>query len=316
MTILDKPSNATKESTPLRSWIRAAIGLGTLSAVTFWVLREGSLLQQMNAWALLWSTLIVLLINFVSAALLRVTARMYQRDLSYRLALYIGALGSLGNATGGLPIGTTLKYAILRQRVGLTIGQITFGLVSVTVAISLSLSAVAAISVIGLEFTPGMKIVPAALFACGTGATLIFLWWSRTHNALPSLLKPLFAEAHMAKLALFSLLLAMLFVINYMVVGLFVLPERSVPAVAFISASAMLLSIASFLQSVGGIQEIVMGFTAFLTGAQIIEGVQLALIIRLAAIISSGLTLAWFFITPGQPDPGAANASERGGPAR
>lgn len=311
MKLFDKPRAAEKEGTPYRSWIRAAVGMGTLSAVTFWVFHEGSLLQQLNAWALLWTTLIVLLINFVSAALLRVTARMYHRELNFRLALYAGALGSFGNATGGLPIGTTLKFAILRQRVGLTIGQITFSLISATVGISLTLLAIAAVSILGIGFPIEVKIIPAVLFVCGIGTSILLLRWSYTHGVLTSLVKPLFINGHLAKLTLFSLSLATLLVLNYVVVGLFVLPERSVLTVIFISASATLLSIASLLQSIGGGQEIVMGFTSFLTGAQIIEGVQLALIVRLASIITSGLTLVWFFMVPGQIDVRYAKATKQ-----
>lgn len=307
-----KPPVSNKSGKSYFAWIRAVIGMGILFAVAYWVYREGSLLRQINAWALICSILIVQVINIVSAALLCIIARIYHRKLSFRLALYIGALGSLGNASGGLPIGTTLKYAILRQKTGLTIGQITFGLVSVTVVISLSLLVVTAVSIISLEFPPGAKIIPLVLFIGGMGTVMLLVRWSCRYKRIAELVKPVLARGLRGRLALFGCLLALLFVVNYVVVGYFVLPERSMSAVAFMSASAMLLSIVSFLQSIGGIQEIVMGFTAFLTGAQMIEGVQLALIIRLTVIIASSLTIAWYFLVSGESGARSIKTAEHG----
>jgi hypothetical protein len=300
MSMLDSSTVGAKQQPSSRLWIRATLGLCILSAIIFWVAREGSLLQQLNVWAIAISILIFFVTNVVNASMLQLLVRIYGREMSFRLALQIGTLGSLGNATGGLPIGTTVKYAILNKHVGLTIAQITFGLIAVAAGIALALLAFAAISIFALDYPPAIKLAPIVLLIGGVGALVVVVRFLYRRGRFAGLLDPLIVGRNARTLLLFSVSMATLSVLNYLVVGWFVLPTYSAMAIVFISASGMLVGLASLLQSIAGLQELIMGLTALATGTHAVDGVQLALVIRLTSVISSGLTLggSYLFLNP------------------
>lgn len=284
-------------------WLRTLFGLGILAAVVTWIIYEGSLFERLNVSVLLWSTLISALTSLLHAITLIAIARTYERRLDLRYAIYISTLGSLGNAAGGLPLGTTLKYAILHNRVGLKISQITFGLASFTVGISLALLGYTALSIFSLELPMYVKILPSVLLA-GSGILLMLLIrWALTKTRISALIYPHLRWPGVMALATLSSILATLFILNSCVVGWYMLPERTVTQVIFISASGILMGIASLLQAVAGVQEIAMGLSAFMSGINPIDGVQIALVMRFTSIISSGIILGLSYLAPGQTRP-------------
>jgi len=71
---------------------------------------------------------------FLGAEGLRCIASSYKKQLRPATALYINAMGTLGNSMGGLPIGTTFKYVSLSGKAGLTAKETTAGFMVFTVA--------------------------------------------------------------------------------------------------------------------------------------------------------------------------------------
>ena len=274
-----------------------------LAAIVTWVINKGELFNRLNPQVLLGSTLISLLTSILQASTLTSIARSYHRRLDLRYALYISALGSLGNAAGGLPLGTTLKYTILYKRVGLNVSQITFGLTAYIAGISLMLLGYAALSIHALDFQPVIKAIPTALFIVSIVALFPLGRWAQRNKVFSNLITPFLKKPDAITVAVLSFTIASLFILNSTVVGLFLFPEHSSFHVLFVSASGILLGLASLLQSVAGIQEITMGLSAFVSGINPIDGVQIDLVMRFTSIISSGIILGLSYLAPGQTRP-------------
>lgn len=284
-------------------WLRTLLGFGILVAVVTWIVNEGSLFERLNASVLLWSTTISALTSLLHAFTLIAIARTYERRLDLRYAIYISTLGSLGNAAGGLPLGTTLKYAILHNKVGLKISQITFGLLSFTVGISLALLGYAALSIYGLEFPAEVKALPSVLLVGSVILLALLIRWAHTKAKISALINPLLKKRNLTTLVLLSSMVATLLILNSCAVGWHMLPVHPVIQVVFISASGILIGLASLLQAVAGIQEIAMGLSAYASGISAVDGAQLALVLRFTSIISSGLILSVHLLIPGPRKP-------------
>jgi len=281
-------------------WLRTFLGLCILTTIVAWVINKGILLERLNGTVLMWSTLISMLTSMLHAATLSSIANAYERKLDYRYALYICALGSLGNAAGGLPLGTTLKYVILYKRVGLRIGQITFGLTGYTVAISLALLGYATISAFLLNLRPDIRAIPGLLLVVSIIAVIALGIWAPRSKVIYGLFGPFLRRRSFLIVAALSLSLASLFILNSSIVGHYLFPEHALILVIFLSAAGIFIGLASFLQSIAGIQEMTMGLSAFVSGIDPIDGVQIALVMRIASIISSGVVLSLFYLMPGK----------------
>lgn len=280
-------------------WLRTLLGLCILIAIVVWVINRGILLERLTGTLLLWSTLISMLTSMLHAATLGFIAYVYGRKLDYRYALYISALGSLGNAAGGLPLGTTLKYIILYKRVGLKISQITFGLTSYTITIALVLLAFSAFSASLLDLRTDIKVLPGLLLIFSLLAIIALGLWGQRNKVMSGLLNPFLRPRAFIIVAALSFSLASLFILNSGAVGHFLFPEHSLMHIIFFSATGIFIGLVSLLQAIAGIQEITMGLSAFVSGIDPIDGVQIALVMRITSIISSGIFLGLFYLTPG-----------------
>lgn len=284
-------------------WLRTILGLCILTGIVIWVTNEGILLERLNGTVLVWSTLISMLTSMLHAATLTTIAYAYGRKLDYRYALYISALGSLGNAMGGLPLGTTLKYIMLYKRVGLKIGQITFGLAAYTTIIALVLLAYAAVSASLLNLRPDIKALPGLLFIISVTAIIALGVWGKRSKVMSSLLNPFLRWQSFIFVAALSFALASLFILNSCAVGYFLFPEHPLIHIIFLSATGIFIGLASLLQSIAGIQEITMGLSAYLSGIDSIDGVQIALVMRFTAISASISILGLSYLIPGKTRP-------------
>jgi len=284
-------------------WLRTLFGLCILTVIVVWVINKGILLERLNSKVLVWSTLISILTSILHAATLSSIAYAYGRKLNYRYALYISALGSLGNAAGGLPLGTTLKYIILYKRVGLKIGQITFGLTVYTMAIALVLLAYATVCALLLNLRPDIKVLPGLLLIVSIISIIALGCWGQRSKVITNLLNPFLGWKFFLVVVALSFSLASLFILNSVTVGYFLFPEHSFIHITFLSATGIFISLVSFLQSIAGIQELAMGLSAFFSGIESIDGVQIALVMRFTAIISSGLILGLSYLLPEKTRP-------------
>lgn len=280
-------------------WLRALLGLCILGAIVFWVANKGILHERLSARILTLSALISVLTSMLHAATLCSIAYAYERQLDYRYALYISALGSLGNTVGGLPLGTTLKYVILYKRVGLKLGQIAFGLTVYTAAISLVLLGYATVSALSLDFKTDVKAVPGLLLIVGICIVIALGVWAEKSKVFSSLVSPFLKWRSFLIMSALGISLASLFILNSSIVGHALFPEHTPAHVIFLSAAGIFISLASLLQSIAGMQEVAMGLSAFLAGIDPIDGVQIALVMRFATIIASGTILGLSHLIPG-----------------
>ena len=278
--------------------LRTVFGIVLLAAVIIWVAKEGILFSRISFGLLLCSTFAALTINFLNASIIKVMVEVFKRDISYIDALHISALGTFGNSAGGLPIGTTLKYVILYKQSGLKIKETTTGLIIFTIAISLFLLGYAAISVWGMNLARTSKMIPSLLLAAST-LVLVVLWkWLRKKNMGRQLIQPFLDSRIFRRITLISFVTATLFILNYLVISLILFPEIPLASVVFIASIGLLTGLASLLQTVGGIHEFSMGISAFIAGIKLIDGMQLALSMRVASLLSSGMILVVFYFSP------------------
>ena len=271
-------------------------GITILTVMGIWVAKEGVILERVNIRLIISATLISLVLNFLNAFTLRTIAKTYGGTLGYSNALHISALGSFANAAGGFPFGTALRYVVLRKQSALSIPQITAGLIAFTLGISIVLICYAAISVVGTDLQIVVKALPVALLTVSVLTLWFFARYARHKQTLQSILNPLLCQTSLMRIMVISFATATFFIVNYLVIGYFIFPTLSLPNKIFISSMGILMGLGSLIQTVGGIQEISMAFSATLTGAGAIDGVQLALIMRITSVISSGLILIPFYV--------------------
>ena len=142
------------------------------------------------------------------------------------------------------------------------------------------------------------------------------LWlgrWLRNKDFWKRLIAPFFRENRFSRVFIISLLTTTIFVVNFCLIGILLFPELPLASLIFISALGALVGQGSMIQSVGGIQEFVMGLSALLTGFGLLDGVQIALVSRAASIIASGAVVIYLHFAPGNSDAASGN---RGGQGR
>jgi hypothetical protein len=288
---------ATKRSR-FSALFRLLFGLTLLAVIIIWVAKQGILTERISVELLICSTFISLLVNFINASVIRTIVAIYQGKITYASSLRISCLGALGNAAGGLPIGTGLKFAILYKQSRLKVTEITAGLVIFSIAISFVLLAYASVSIWAMNFSPLIKSIPGLLFIVGI-VLLIFLWKVlKNKNTAIRLVKPFLMDGNFQRLLVISFSMATVFILNYWIISRFLFPDIPSMQIVFVASVGILTGLGSLLQSVGGIQEISMGLAAYVSGASLIDGAQLALFLRITSLISSGLLLAIFYILP------------------
>lgn len=279
-------------------FFRPLLGLSLLGIVVIWVARQGILTERISAGLMICSTVVSLFINLINATIIRAIVDAYEGKITYASSLRISALGALGNAAGGLPIGTGLKFAILYKQSGLKVIEITAGLVIFTIAISFFLLAYASASIWTMGFSPFIKAIPGLLLIVGIALLLLLRTALRKRNGAMRLVEPFLKNNCFQRLLAISFLMTTIFLLNYWVIGRFLFPEIPLMQMIFIASIGILTGLGSLLQSVGGIQEISMGVAAHVSGANLIDGAQLALLLRVTSLISSSLLLALFNMLP------------------
>jgi len=250
---------------------------------------------------------------FLGAEGLRCIASSYKKQLRPATALYINAMGTLGNSMGGLPIGTTFKYVSLSGKAGLTAKETTAGLLVFTVAMMIWLILTSAMSIWATNLPHSYKLTAMGMVLLISVTGLWLGRWLRNKDFWKRLIAPFFRENRFSRVFIISLLTTTIFVVNFCLIGILLFPELPLASLIFISALGALVGQGSMIQSVGGIQEFVMGLSALLTGFGLLDGVQIALVSRAASIIASGAVVIYLHFAPGNSDAASGN---RGGQGR
>lgn len=287
-----------------REYMRAAAGFCLLIGLAIWATRDEPLLAQLTTALIAGSALLSAAVIGLNALTLTTIVSAYQQRLDYRNALRLSALGAFGNALGGLPLGTALKFALLYRRAGLTARQLVTGLAVFTLATSAALLAYAAFGALQTRLSTISWALPLGLLIA-----LILAIGIGLNSPLAGLLRaiggPFLSRNTLPRVLWLSGAVATLFVITYCFVGRQLFAHIPLPELVFIGSAGILVSFGSLLQSVGGVQELAVGLTTSLTGAAVVSGVKMALVARLGSVISSGFLLGAVLLWP------AAAARER-----
>jgi hypothetical protein len=274
-----------------RTWLRVALGAAILGAVILWVVREGDYLRNLSLRAVALSTGLSLLTVLLNGRMLQAIAATYGRSLAYADAVRLSSFASIGNAAGGLPLGTALKFSVLHERVGLGLAQIAAGTAAFTVGISLTLMLFAAAGVTASAVPAAAKLLAFAAWAGAVIVTAAGAAWLARHPRAATLVSPFTQPGHLARCAALSALVATSFVANSCATGALLLPGAAPGQLVFIASAGILLGLLSFLQGVAGIQELTMALMALVVGIDAAEGAQIALTLRATAIAGALLVL-------------------------
>jgi hypothetical protein len=274
------------------AWIKPVAGMVLLAAVIGWIARHEEIAELLDARVLLCSTIISIATVGLNAWVLTLSVAYFRGRLSTTDALRLSALGTIGNTLGGLPIGTTLKYALLYKKSGLKIGEITAGLIFFSVLTCAWLIVCAVLVSHDAAVAPPVKwlvFVAALVFPSAVAAAA---WWLRRHRRWAPLVRPLWRRDNLVRGALVSLGITATFIANYTVVCLFLFPQTPIPLVMFVAAIGTIISMGSVLQTVGGVTELSMGLSALLSGVRAVTGATLALALRFSAILAAVAVLS------------------------
>lgn len=287
--------NSDQPINRFRTLLRTLLGLVLLAIVITWIIRHGTLIEQASFGLMLGSLIVSFFINLINAVIIKIIVDAYRGGLTYAGALHVSALGSFGNAGGGLPIGTGLKFAILHRRGRLKLREIAAGLAISAAVISFLLVTGMAASIWCMDFPFAVKTAPAGLLV--TGLLLAYSSWPwLKKKPMARWIQPMLASGSFDRLFLACLLMAAAYLLNYLIIGHFLFPEIPVMQMIFMACFGILAGMVSLLQSVGGISEISMGIASYLSGARLIDGAQMALFMRFTSLISSGVFLALFYL--------------------
>jgi hypothetical protein len=272
-------------------------GMLLLAVVVWWIAHHGEALARIGAAVLFYSTLISAMTVVLNAAVLRLSVRYFRGNLSPRNALRLSALGTLGNALGGLPIGTALKYTLLYQKSGLTIGEITAGLACFSVMTCGWLTLYALLVLGGTPLSHDARLVFLVLAGVALIVLVAVTMYLRTRRRFAALIEPFLRPANLLRAALVSAAITTTFVMNYTVVARFLFPELPTATVVFVASIGTIISMGSVLQTVGGITELSMGLSSLLSGLRAVTGATLALVLRLTAILAAGIVFGALLLT-------------------
>ena len=279
-------------------WLKPLVGMMILGTLVYWVIKEGVLLERINLSVAAAATAASGVLNLLNALIVKIIVTVYDRKITFVKSLHLSVLGTFGNSAGGLPLGTTLKYVLLHQQSGLKIREITAGLVVFTFATSLFLLCYTAVSAWSTGLSLTTKMAPALILVM-LALLLPILWRHlRTRQSIFRLVGPFLQKRNLQRVLATSAMTATGFVFSYWLVAALLLPEIPTPTILFVASAGTLTSLATLLQSVGGIQELSVGLSAYLSGVRLIDGLQVALVLRVASLLSSGLFLALLYAGP------------------
>ncbi|HKQ30735.1 MAG TPA: hypothetical protein VJS66_05570, partial [Burkholderiales bacterium] len=109
----------TIDTTKAIAAVKPVVGVLLLVVVVWWIGHNEEVLSRLSIAVLFYSALISAVTVVLNAIVLHLSVRYFRGALSLDSALRLSALGTLGNALGGLPVGTAVKYALLYKKSGL-----------------------------------------------------------------------------------------------------------------------------------------------------------------------------------------------------
>lgn len=273
----------------LRRHIKLLLGLLLLAALAYFSWRYGEIVRHISPLALATTTAISVVIIVLNGLISYRSLTLMAGRIRLLDALHVTAISAFANALGGLPVGLVYKFHVFRQQSGLSAKAIFVGFAYFTL---LNVATLLALS--GLLSDWWWLSLP--LVACALLPALPFARW------LPS--APGLGWRQHAGNLLLSLLTSVAMIICYLVL----LTDRCATLSCHAEQAGMIgagLAL-NFLingQSLGGASEFTMGFVGFLHGARLLQGVELAIIIRLSSLLAALPLMGIMKIIHGQDRP-------------
>ncbi len=302
------------EAAPRRSFVlsvvKPVLGVGLLVSLLWWASRQQFALTG-TGWAEFAGAVVCcVLIVCLSGELLRVSLRSLSIEISRRDTLWLTAVGGLGNALGGLPIGTGVKFGLLIRQFGMSPAAVfwTYFFYSVVNAAWMLLFGAFIAGYAGMPaLLQGLMVLPFLLMAL---MLLLLRSNAVTKLPLPLTLLTLVRSPCLWRGVTISAAIVMLMLASFAVL-LFASPDQDEAARALLSVTiAVPVGFLTGLPSLGGIQELLLGASGTLFRLSMAHGVQLGLVARGASLIATAATLATGLLWP-RDRPGRQN--EQGG---
>lgn len=274
-------------------WLKAIFGILFLVSLGIMAWRNGEILRHIEMPVLLANTLASMLTVTGNSLLLRWITTATAKPLTLTEAVLLSALGSLGNALGGLPIGTAAVIAILVRDHGIAVRDIIAGKLLVTI---LSVITAALLTALLAHHSPTIWRLICLLIASAGMASLTLLP-QRIPQRIPGqdlLLRLCRPPALIEGLAL-ATFTTMTMMLAYGIIIHRYLPSLDIADGIFISGTSLLLGFASMSSTIGGVQEVITGFTANYSQLKFAAGVEVSLFMRLGGLLAAAVlfTCCW-----------------------
>lgn len=279
------PATEPASKTSPWRWLRAVIGILFLGSLAIMAWRNGEILRHIEASVLLANASASMLTVLGNSLLLRWITCVTASPLTISEAILLSALGSLGNAMGGLPIGTALVVAILVRDHGIPLRDIIAGKLLATL---LAIITTALLTALLASHSPTAWRLVCLLIAI-TGLSALFLLPPKIPQRLPgeALLKRLCHPCVLAQGLAFAIFTSMSMMLAYGIIIHRYLPALDIADGIFISGTSLLLGFASMASVIGGIQEVITGFTASYSQLSFAAGVEISLFMRIGGWIAA-----------------------------
>jgi hypothetical protein len=256
-----------------RTLIKLVAGLVLLAMLVSFSVRYGDVLRMVTVAQVAIATLISIVIILLNGVVGYRTLTLVAGKIALRDVINVTALSSFANALGGLPIGIVYKFHIFRQKSELPASSILTGLVYFT-----GLNVASLLGIAGLTSPWKVLLVP-----------LLMSWvlpWLPGIRRLPGLAG--FNWKTHAGNCLLSLVVSTTMILCYLaLMGNHCSDVACYVEQAGVTAVGLSLNFLVNGQSLGGVSELTMGIAGFLHGADLLRGVELAIIIRLSTLLAA-----------------------------
>jgi hypothetical protein len=286
----DAPSFEAAAKPSIWRWLRAVAGILFLGSLGIMAWRNGAILRHIEIPVLLANASASMLTVIGNSLLLRWITSVTTKPLALSEATLLSALGSLGNALGGLPIGTAAVVAILMRDHGIAVRDIIAGkLLATALAI---ITAALLTSLLAYHSPAPWRLI--CLLIAATGMASLFLLPQRLPQRLPG--RDLLLRLCHPPVLMQGLMLAAVTTLTMMLAyGIIIhryLPALDIADGIFISGTSLLLGFASMSSVIGGVQEVITGFTTHYSQLSFAAGVEISLFMRIGGWIAAATLFA------------------------
>lgn len=285
-----------KITTTFLSKFRWVLGSCLIIILFLWAWREGSVVRNLDVATLTYTTLISLPIVYLNAVILVIITRAYRASITLWESLFLTAVGTLGNALGGIPLGTGIKFIILVRDHKLRLAQVVQGYLFYSAVNAFWMIFVMAVTVWFISLPLIVKILPTLIVFVAV-AVLLYLLLS-DQRLLPHIISdigPLLSRRYLYMGLIASCLNAAMMLLCYQVVIEHYHPQLEITKALFVVSTGLAVGFLSGFPSLGGVQELLLGGAGLLADVNALSAIEFGLFIRIASAIAGIIVLIMTF---------------------